>query len=64
MRCYACKNNIVDFDHKESSLGRYLSGWGKIKTRRETRFCSKHQRNLATAIKRARFLAILPYTNR
>jgi len=64
MKCYACKNNLIDFDHKDQGLSRYLSPWGKIKTRRETRLCSKHQRNLATAIKRARFLALLPYVNR
>lgn len=63
-RCLACKNAVIDFDYKDQSLAKYVSGWGKIKGRRETRVCARHQRNLAQAIKRARFLALLPYTNR
>ncbi len=64
MRCYACRNNIIEFDHKEPGLVRYLSPWAKIKSRRETRLCAKHQRSLTAAIKRARFLGLLPYVNR
>jgi small subunit ribosomal protein S18 len=63
-KCNACKNNIIEFDHCDTTLGKYLSSWGRIKSRRETRLCAKHQRELAQAIKRARHLAILPYTNR
>jgi len=64
MRCSACANQIVDFDYTDSSLQKNLSPWSKIKTRRETRLCAKHQRKLTQAIKRARFLAILPYVNK
>jgi small subunit ribosomal protein S18 len=60
-RCNACKNGIIDFDYNDSGLSRYLNNWAKIKSRRETRLCAKHQRNLAQAIKRARYLALLPY---
>lgn len=63
-RCVACRNRVIDFDYKDPGLSRYLSSWGKIRTRKETRLCAKHQRNVAQAIKRARFLALLPYTNR
>jgi len=63
-RCLACKSNIVDFDHTDPALKKYLSNYGKIKTRKETRLCARHQRNLSRAIKRARTLALLPYTNR
>jgi len=63
-RCNACRNQTIDFDHKDSALSRFLSNRSKIKSRRETRLCAKHQRKLATAIKRARFLALLPYVNR
>ena len=42
-------------------LSQYISGRGKIESRRRTRACAKHQRRLAHAIKRARFLALLPY---
>jgi small subunit ribosomal protein S18 len=50
-------------DYKDvSTLSRYISGRGKIESRRRTRACAKHQRMLAQAIKRARILALLPYT--
>jgi len=54
--CYACKNNVKEIDYKDPSLSRYLTNWGKIKTRKETGFCASHQRSLACAIKRARYL--------
>ncbi len=41
---------------------RFISDWGKIDSRRKTGTCSPHQRQLALAIKRARFLALLPYS--
>lgn len=63
-RCIACKSGVVDFDHKDPSLIKYLTNYGRIKARKETRLCAKHQRNLSRAIKRARFLAILPYKER
>ncbi len=47
-----------------SMLSRYVSGRGKIESRRRTKACAKHQRRLAQAIKRARFLALLPYAPR
>jgi len=43
-------------------LQRYISDRGRIQPRRRTGVCAKHQRRLALAIKRARFLALLPYT--
>ena len=45
----------------EHMLGRYISDRGKILPRRATGTCAHHQRQLATSIKRARYLAILPY---
>ena len=63
-RCYACKSRVLDFDYKDSGLSRYLTVWARIKTRRETRLCSRHQRKLTQAIKRARFLALLPYVGK
>jgi small subunit ribosomal protein S18 len=42
-------------------LRRYLSDHGKIKARRKIGTCAKHQRRLATAIKRARHVALLPF---
>ena len=52
----------MKIDYKDVSiLSRYISGRGKIGSRRRTKACAKHQRRLARAIKRARFLALLPY---
>ena len=49
-------------DYKEAAkLRRYLSERGKILPRRTTGTCAKHQRQLTTAIKRARQIALLPY---
>ena len=53
----------VDIDYKDvSRLKRYISDRARIQPRRRTGTCAKHQRRLALAIKRARFLALLPYT--
>jgi ribosomal protein S18 len=43
-------------------MKRYISDRGKIEPRRKTGTCAKHQRGLSTAIKQARFMALLPYT--
>jgi small subunit ribosomal protein S18 len=52
----------VKIDYKDvPALAQYISGHGKIGSRRRTKACAKHQRCLAQAIKRARFLALLPY---
>jgi len=60
--CYFCANNITDVDYKETNLlRRFISSYMKIVPKRRSGVCSKHQRKLATAIKRARFMAMLPY---
>lgn len=60
MDCYFCKSNIKEIDFKESQvLRRFISGAGKIKPKKRTGICSSHQRKLARAIKRARYLGIL-----
>jgi small subunit ribosomal protein S18 len=60
--CPFCKEKI-EIDYKDiSRLQRYISSRAKIEGRRRTGACAKHQRRLALAIKRARFLALLPYT--
>jgi len=64
-RCYFCKNGIEHIDYKESkNLDRYMTGWSRIRPASSTGVCAKHQRELTTAIKRARFLAMLPYVTR
>lgn len=63
--CYFCVNGIKDIDYKDAQLlRRWLSSYNKIVSRRRSGVCTKHQRKLAQSIKRARFLAILPYTPR
>jgi small subunit ribosomal protein S18 len=52
-----------EIDYKDvSRLRRYVSDRARIEPRRRTGVCAKHQRRLALAIKRARYLALLPYT--
>jgi len=59
--CPFCKGSMK-IDYKDvSMLSRYISGQGKIMSRRRNKTCAKHQRSLAQAIKRARYLAMLPY---
>jgi len=59
--CPFCTEKI-NIDYKNvSMLSQYISSRGKIESRRRTRACAKHQRCLAEAIKKARFLALLPY---
>jgi small subunit ribosomal protein S18 len=61
--CAFCVNHVDDIDYKDvPTLRRYVSDQFKIESRRKTGVCSKHQRALATAIKRARHLAMLPYS--
>ncbi len=61
--CIFCVEHVREIDFKESArLRRFLSDRGKIDPRRKTGACAKHQRALAVALKRARFMALLPYT--
>jgi small subunit ribosomal protein S18 len=63
--CYFCVNGIKDIDYKDGQfLRRWTSSYAKIVSRRRSGVCTKHQRKLAQAIKRARYLSILPYTAR
>lgn len=63
--CYFCQNGINDIDYKDGQfLRRWLSSYNKIVPRRRSGVCTKHQRKLAQAIKRARYMAIAPYTPR
>jgi small subunit ribosomal protein S18 len=63
--CALCRDNIVWVDYKDVSLLRkYMSDRGKIRSRRVTGNCAQHQRGIAMAIKTARELVLLPYTQR
>ena len=60
--CRFCETKAERVEYTdEHMLGRHISDRGKILPRRATGTCARHQRQLATAIKRARYLAILPY---
>ncbi|NPA31890.1 MAG: 30S ribosomal protein S18 [Chloroflexi bacterium] len=60
--CYFCVEKIEHIDYKNVDLlKRYLTDDAKIKSRKQTGTCAKHQRQLARAIKRARHLALLPF---
>lgn len=61
--CAFCLEKTRVIDYKDiGMLRRYVSDRGKIRNRRKTGTCAKHQRRLAVAIKRARHLALLPFT--
>ncbi len=60
--CYFCVEGIENIDYKDvETLRRFLSEDAKIRGRKQTGVCAKHQRQLARAIKRARYMALLPY---
>ncbi len=60
--CIACAEGVKVLDYKQAdTLRRYVTDRGKIKPRRQTGMCARHQRALATSIKRARHLAMLPF---
>ena len=61
--CQFCTDRSAKIDYKSTeTLRRYVTESGKIRPRRQSGACAKHQRELARAIKRARHLAMLPFT--
>ena len=61
--CAFCTEPNIELDYKNVDLlRRFITDAGKIRPRRQTGFCAKCQRKLAREIKRARHLALLPYT--
>jgi len=64
-QCFFCSQNLKYIDYKETELlRRFISGQMKIIDPKHTGTCAKHQRRLAEAVKRARFMALLPYVRR
>jgi small subunit ribosomal protein S18 len=60
--CYFCRDKIQDVDYKDlNQLRRYISERGKIRSRRITGACRRHQNQVSAAVKRAREMALLPY---
>jgi len=61
--CRFCVDHVKYIDYKNvEALKRYLNPRQKMEARRKTGVCAKHQRGLSTAIKRARHLAMLPFS--
>ena len=61
--CVFCGEKNGEIDYKDTNkLKRYVSERGKILPRRITGNCAKHQRALTVAVKRARHIALMPYT--
>lgn len=63
--CFFKKNNIHVIDYRDTELlKKFMNPHSRIQTKRRTNVSSKMQRELANAIKRARFMALLPYVTR
>jgi small subunit ribosomal protein S18 len=61
--CSFCVDKVQHIDYKETGrLRRYVSDRAKIEPRRKTGTCARHQRMLTLALKRARHIALLPFT--
>ncbi len=61
--CAFCADGVFHIDYKDvGRLRSFISERAKIDPRRKTGTCAKHQRRLSVALKRARYLALLPYT--
>ena len=62
--CSFCVDNMAGIDFKQyEKLKRFITERGKILPRRISGNCARHQRQLTTAVKRARVMALLPYTS-
>jgi small subunit ribosomal protein S18 len=64
LNCYFCREKIDEVDYKNvNQLRRYVSEKGKIRSRRITGACRRHQNQVSVAVKRAREMALLPYVS-
>lgn len=60
--CYCCTNAVRNFDYQDTELlKKFLDLSGRLVPQRKSGLCAKHQRQLALAVKRARFMALLPF---
>jgi small subunit ribosomal protein S18 len=63
--CQFCADKTLTIDYKKTDLlRRYITEDGKIRPRRQTGACARHQRSVAAAIKQARQIALLPFVGR
>ncbi len=63
MECQFCQDNIENVDYKDTAkLRKFVTSEFRIGSSRRNKLCDKHQRRVANSIKRARFMALMPYT--
>jgi small subunit ribosomal protein S18 len=63
--CYFTKNHIRFIDYKDTEiLKKFINPYGRLISRKRTGVCAKSQRQLALAVKRARYMGLLPYVVR
>ena len=63
-KCRFCRENITYIDYKDTqTLQKLTTTRGKMLSRKRSGNCAKHQRQAARALKRARFLALMPYVS-
>ncbi len=64
-QCFFTINNIKHIDYKDTEIiKKFLNPHARLMSRKKTGVSAKHQRKLALAVKRARFMALLPYVSR
>ncbi len=64
-QCYFSANNIIQIDYKDTEiLKKFINPHARMIAGRRTSVCAKHQRQLAQSVKRARFMALLPFVAR
>ena len=64
-KCFFSQNNVKHVDYKDTDiLKKFLNPHARLMSRKKTGVSAKSQRQLATAVKRARFLALIPYVSR
>jgi len=63
-KCRYCRDKVSEVDYKDiASLSKLTTQQGKIFSRKRSGNCARHQRSVKRAIKRARFLALMPYVS-
>jgi len=64
-QCYFCENNIKHIDYKDTEiLKKFLNPHARMISRKKTGVCAKSQRQLAEAVKRSRYIGLLPFVAR
>ena len=63
-KCRFCRDKVSEIDYKDtSSLQKLVTGQGKLFSRKRSGNCARHQRSARRAVKRARFIALMPFVS-